>query len=38
MHVMYFALGIGSLDDGNRLHGSTLPYITLVIDVFIFTD
>jgi hypothetical protein len=26
------------LDNANRLHGSTLPYITLVVDVFIFID
>jgi hypothetical protein len=32
------ALHIGFLDNGNRLHGSTLPYITLVVDVFIFID
>jgi hypothetical protein len=32
------ALHIGFLDDGNMLHGSTLPYITLVGDVFIFID
>jgi hypothetical protein len=32
------ALRIGFLDYGNRLHGSTLLYITLVIDVFIFID
>jgi hypothetical protein len=32
------ALRIGFLDDGNRLHGGTLPYITLAIDVFVFSD
>jgi hypothetical protein len=32
------ALHIGFLDDSNRLHGSTLPYISLVVDVFIFID
>jgi hypothetical protein len=32
------ALRIGFLDDGNRLHSSTLPYITLVVDVFTFID
>jgi hypothetical protein len=32
------ALHIGFLDNANRLHGSTLPYITLVVDVFIFID
>jgi hypothetical protein len=25
------------LDDGDRLHGSTLPYIILVVDVLLFT-
>jgi hypothetical protein len=29
MHVMYCVLHIGFLDDSDRLHGSTLPYITL---------
>jgi hypothetical protein len=38
MHVMYCALCIGFLDDGDRLHGSTLLYITLVVHVFIFID
>jgi hypothetical protein len=38
MHVMYCALSIGFLDDGDRLRGSTLSYITLVVDVFIFID
>jgi hypothetical protein len=38
LHVMCCALHVGFLDDGNRLHGSTLPYITLVVDVFIFID
>jgi hypothetical protein len=35
---MYCALRMGILGDGDRLHGSTLPYITLVVDVFIFID
>jgi hypothetical protein len=29
MHVMYYALRVGFLDDGDRLHGCTLPYITM---------
>jgi hypothetical protein len=29
MHVIYCALRIGFLDDDDRLHGSTLPYITV---------
>jgi hypothetical protein len=32
------ALHIEFLDDGNRLHASTLSYITLVVHVFIFID
>jgi hypothetical protein len=35
---MYCALRIGFLNDGDRLHGSTLPYIIIVVDVFIFID
>jgi hypothetical protein len=35
---MYCALNVGLLDDGDRLYGSTLLYIILVIDVFIFID
>jgi hypothetical protein len=31
------ALHVGFLDDGDRLHGSTLPYIILVVDVLLFT-
>jgi hypothetical protein len=31
-------LCIGFLDDGNRLHDSTLLYINLVVYVFIFID
>jgi hypothetical protein len=38
MHVMYCALRVGFLGDGNRLHGSTLLYITLDVEVFIFID
>jgi hypothetical protein len=30
MHVIYCVLHIGFLDDGNMLHGSTLPDITLL--------
>jgi hypothetical protein len=32
------ALRIGFLDDGNRLDGSTLAYITLIVYVFTFYD
>jgi hypothetical protein len=32
------ALRIWFLNDGNMLHDSTLPYIILVVDVFIFID
>jgi hypothetical protein len=31
------ALHVGFLDDGDRLHGSTLLYIILVVDVLLFT-
>jgi hypothetical protein len=31
-------LRVGFLDDGNRFYGSTLLYITLVVDIFIFID
>jgi hypothetical protein len=31
------ALRVGFLDDGDRLHGSTLLYIILFVDVLIFT-
>jgi hypothetical protein len=37
MYVMYCALRVGFLD-GDRLHGSTLPYIMLVVDVLPFYD
>jgi hypothetical protein len=30
------ALCIGFLDDDDRLHGGTLPYIILVVDVLLF--
>jgi hypothetical protein len=36
--VMYCVSCIWFLDDGDMLHGSTLPYITFVVDVFIFID
>jgi hypothetical protein len=32
------ALCVGFLDDCYRLHGSTLPYVILVIEVFMFID
>jgi hypothetical protein len=32
------AYRIGFLDDGGRLHGSTLPYVILVVGVFMFID
>jgi hypothetical protein len=32
------ALHIRFLDDGDRLHGSTLPYIILVVDVLPLYD
>jgi hypothetical protein len=38
LHVMYYALRIWFLDDDDRLHGSTLPYIILVVDIFIRLD
>jgi hypothetical protein len=36
MHVMYCVLHIELLDDGHRLHSSTLPYVILVVDVLPF--
>jgi hypothetical protein len=38
MHVMYCALHIGFLDDGDRFHDSTLLYVILLIDVLPFYD
>jgi hypothetical protein len=32
------ALHIGLLNDGDRLHGSTLSYAILVVEVFMFID
>jgi hypothetical protein len=37
IYVMYYVLCVGVLDDGDRLHGSTLLYTILVIDVLLFT-
>jgi hypothetical protein len=31
-------LWIGFLDDGHRLHGSTLSYVIFVVEVFMFID
>jgi hypothetical protein len=36
IHVMYHALHIGFLNDGDRLHGSTLPYTILDVDILLF--
>jgi hypothetical protein len=36
IYVMYYVLCVGVLDDGDRLHGSTLLYTILVIDVLLF--
>jgi hypothetical protein len=32
------ALCIGFLDDGDGLHGSTFPYVILVVEVFMFIN
>jgi hypothetical protein len=32
------ALCIGFLDDGDRLHGSALSYVILVVEVFMFIN
>jgi hypothetical protein len=37
MHVMYRALRIGFLNDGDRLHGSTLPHTIVDVDILLFT-
>jgi hypothetical protein len=37
MHVMYCALRVGFLNDGDRLHGSNCPYTILVVVVLLFT-
>jgi hypothetical protein len=36
MHVMYYALRVGFLNDGDRFHGSTLPYTILGVVVLLF--
>jgi hypothetical protein len=36
IHVMYRALHIGFLNDGDRLHGNTLPYTIIDVDVLLF--
>jgi hypothetical protein len=38
MHVMYCTLYVGFLNDDDRLHGSTLSYITLVVDALLLYD
>jgi hypothetical protein len=38
MHVMYCVLLVGFLNDGDRLHGSTLLYIILVVAVLSLYD
>jgi hypothetical protein len=35
LHVIYCALRIGFLNDSDRLHGSTLPYTILDVDVLL---
>jgi hypothetical protein len=36
--VMYYALQVGFLDVGDRLLGSTLLYINLVLDALLLYD
>jgi hypothetical protein len=38
MHVMYYALHAGFLNDGGRLHDSTLLYVILIVEVFMFIN
>jgi hypothetical protein len=38
LHVMYCALRVGYCIDGYMLHGSTLPYTILVVEVLPFYD
>jgi hypothetical protein len=39
MHVLYCALRVGFFNDGDRLHGSSLPYTILdVVVVLLLLD
>jgi hypothetical protein len=35
---MYYALCVGFLDDGDKLHGGTLPYTVLDVVVLLLYD
>jgi hypothetical protein len=38
MHVMYCGLRVGFLYDGDMLHGGTLSYVIIAIEVFMCID